>query len=123
MRKAMKQMPMLLYPALLAACQSVPAAEPATATVPPLPGQQLAQASCSSCHAITLYGHSPNPNAPPFGAIANQDGLTRDTLTTWLRGAHNYPRDMDFYLRERDADALVDYLLTLRRADYRRPSD
>ncbi len=122
MDKAGWQLLLLLGAALLAACQSLTSPEPAT-TVPPSRGQELAQVSCSSCHAITLYGHSPNPNAPPFGAIANQEGLTRETLATWLRDAHNYPMEMDFYLAEPEANELVGYLLTLRRPDYRRPPD
>lgn len=106
----------------LAACQGLPPAEPAASTAAP-PGQALAQASCSSCHAIALYGSSPNPNAPPFGAIANQEGLTADTLSYWLRGAHNYPSEMDFSLDERRVDQLVAYMLTLRTPNYRRPPD
>lgn len=122
MIKAGRQLLLFLGTVLLGACQSLTPPRAAT-TVPPSRGQELAQVSCSSCHAITLYGHSPNPNAPPFGAIANQEGLTRETLTTWLRDAHNYPMEMDFYLAESDANGLVDYLLALRRADYRRPPD
>lgn len=105
----------------LAACQGLPSAEPAAAPIPP--GQAFAQASCSGCHAIGLYGSSPNPNAPPFGAIANQEGLTAETLSYWLRGAHNYPSEMDFSLDERRVDALVAYMLTLRVPNYRRPPD
>lgn len=122
MTKAGRQLLLLLGAELLGACQSLTPPGAAT-TVPSSRGQELAQVSCSSCHAITLYGHSPNPNAPPFGAIANQEGLTRETLATWLRDAHNYPIEMDFYLAESDANGLVDYLLALRRADYRRPPD
>jgi hypothetical protein len=69
------------------------------------------------------YGTSSNPNAPPFGAIANQEGLTAETLSVWLRGAHNYPSEMDFALVERDVEALVAYLLSLRDPNYRRPPD
>lgn len=108
----------------LASCQSVPSAAPAAGTsATALPGQAFAQASCSSCHAVGRFGSSPNPNAPPFPAIANQEGLTAETLSTWLRGAHNYPSEMDFYLSARQADDLVAYMLTLRDPNYRRPPD
>lgn len=109
----------LLLP--LAACQTLPA-EPA-ATPAAQPGLAFAQTSCGGCHAIGLYGSSANPNAPPFGAIANQAGLTAETLSTWLRGAHNYPSEMNFFLNDREADALVAYMLTLRTPAYRRPAD
>lgn len=122
MEKPFTPLRLLCLPLLLAACQNLPSAEPARSTVPS-PGQAFAQASCSGCHAIGLYGSSPNPNAPPFGAIANQEGVTEETLSTWLRGAHNYLREMDFYLNERDVDALVAYLLSLRDPNYRRPPD
>lgn len=117
-----KSLRLLFLPLLLAACQNLPSAA-ATPAAPPPPGQALAQASCGGCHAVGLYGTSANPNAPPFGAIANQEGLTAETLTYWLRGAHNYPREMDFYLGEREVDALVAYMLTLRDPNYRRPPD
>jgi mono/diheme cytochrome c family protein len=106
---------------LLAACQNLPPAEPAAATTHP--GQAFAQSSCGGCHAVGRYGSSSNPNAPPFPAIANQEGLTEETLSSWLRGAHNYPSEMNFYLVEREVDALVAYMLSLRDPNYRRPPD
>jgi mono/diheme cytochrome c family protein len=109
-------------PILLGACQSLPSG-PTSSRTAAMPGQAFAQTSCSGCHAIGPYGSSPNPNAPPFGAIANQEGLTAETLSYWLRGAHNYPSEMDFYLSERQADDLVRYMMALRSPHYRRPSD
>ena len=110
----------------LVACQSVPPGPPAPA--PPLPaaaqpGLAFAQATCGSCHEVGRSGHSSNPNSPPFMAIVNQDGLTEDTLTTWLRGAHNYPSEMDFYLTDAQVRELVAYMLTLRDPTYRRAPD
>lgn len=107
---------------LVAACQNLPPATPAPASAPP-GGEALAQASCGSCHAVGRVGSSSNPNAPPFAAIVNQEGLTAETLSTWLRGAHNYPSEMNFYLRAPEADALVAYMLTLRDPNYVRPPD
>ena len=79
----------------------------------------FAQAACGGCHAVERYGASPNPDSPPFAAIANQPGLTRDTLGTWLRDAHNYPEEMEFYLEGPEVDRLVDHMLTLRDPNYR----
>ena len=53
-----------------------------------------------------------------FPAIANREGVTEETLSTWLRGAHNYPETMDFELRDAEVDQVVDYMLTLQRDDY-----
>lgn len=122
MEKPCKQLRLLCLPLLLTSCQNLPAAQSAP-SIGRDQGQAFAQASCAGCHAIGLYGSSSNPNAPPFGAIANQEGVTEETLSTWLRGAHNYPSEMNFYLNEPQVDALVAYLLSLRDPNYRRPPD
>ena len=95
-----------------AACQHQPARETADDLA-------FAQAACGGCHAVERYGASPNPDSPPFAAIANEPGLTRETLATWLRDAHNYPEEMEFYLEGPEVERLVDYMLTLRDPDYR----
>lgn len=55
--------------------------------------------------------------------IVNQEGLTAQTLATWLKGAHNYPREMDFALKQHEVDTLVGYMITLRDPNYRRSPD
>ena len=117
-----KPLRLLFLPLLLAACQQHPLVDSAPSAFSSQ-GRAFAQASCASCHAIGPEGSSSNPNAPPFPAIVNQEGATAETLSTWLRGAHNYPREMDFQLREPEVDALLAYLLTLRDPNYRRPPD
>ena len=107
---------------LFAASQTVSSAQPARSTAVAR-GRAFARATCSGCHETGLYGSSPNPNSPPFGAIANQEGVTAETLTYWLRSAHNYPMEMNFLLRDREVDALVAYFLSLRVRHYRRPAD
>lgn len=96
----------------LAACQHRPAAEAGE-------NLALAQAACGGCHAVERNELSPNPDSPSFAAIVNQEGLTRATLATWLRDAHNYPEEMDFYLDEPEVEALIDHMLTLRDPGYR----
>lgn len=118
----------LLYLALpLSACQSVPSDAPVapapTATSAASPGQAFAETTCGGCHAVGRSGHSSVSTAPTFMAIVNQEGLTEQTLTTWLRGAHNYPSEMDLYLNDAQVDQLVAYMLTLRDPNYRRPPD
>lgn len=105
----------------LTASQILPAAAPRSAPISR--GHALAQARCSGCHETGLYGSSSNPNAPPFGAIANHDGVTARTLSEWLRSAHNYPIEMDFYLGQSEVDGLVAYFMSLRVRHYRRPAD
>lgn len=78
------------------------------------------QAACGGCHAVEAPGTSPNPASPPFADIANREGLTRETLVTWLTDAHNYPEDMDFDLDPPQVEQIADHILTLRRAGYER---
>lgn len=85
-------------------------------------GRAIAERSCSSCHAIEP-GRFSYSEAPSFPVIANQEGLTAETLSVWLKRAHNYPREMDFYLQEQQVDALVAYILTLQDPNFRRPPD
>ncbi len=120
----MKRLGLICLTLPLAACQSLsPASSSSTATPTVAQGQAFAESSCGGCHAVGRYGASSNRNAPPFPAIANQEGLTAETLSHWLNGAHNYPEEMDFQLYERQVDALVAYMLTLRDPNYRRPPD
>ena len=122
MIKSLKPLHLLGLTLLFAACQNVPPAEPPSAAIP-APGQALAEAKCGGCHAVGRYGRSSYSSALPFPAIVNQEGVTAETLSFWLRGAHNYPREMDFNLREPEVDALVAYMLTLKDPNYRRPPD
>jgi mono/diheme cytochrome c family protein len=108
---------LLSLAAAATACQPLP---------PTMSAQQaeslaFAQGACGGCHAVGRYDASPNPDAPPFASIVNQEGLTAETLSFWLREAHNYPEEMDFYLEANEVDALVAYMLTLRDPDYRPP--
>jgi len=120
--KPFKPLYLLCLPLVLIACQNLQSPEPAPSAAP-IRGQALAQTACGGCHAVGRYGRSSNSNSPPFPAIVNQEGLTPETLSTWLRGAHNCPTEMDFTLGEREVDELVAYMLTLRDPNYRRPPD
>jgi mono/diheme cytochrome c family protein len=102
-----------------AACQPLSPAGEITAET--RPGLAFAKASCGGCHAIDRRSVSPNPNALPFAAIVNQEGLTGNTLAAWLRNAHNYPDEMKFSLDGHKVDDLVAYMLTLRDPNYRPP--
>ena len=108
---------------LAAASYALPAAEPARPHVPAPSGLAFAQASCGSCHAVGRVGSSRHSSAPPFAVIVNQEGLTAQTLALWLKGAHNYPREMDFALKQHEVDTLVSYMITLRDPNYRRSPD
>lgn len=116
----MKRIALLCLALGAMACQPLPSAAPAL-SASPAEGLAFAQASCGGCHAVGRYGASPNPDSPPFARIVNQDSLTAQSLSTWLRDAHNYPQEMEFALEGSKVDDLVAYMLTLRDANYRPP--
>ena len=77
-------------------------------------------ASCGACHAVDSSSSlSPNPAAPTFPSIVNKEGLTTETLSVWLRDAHNYPNEMQFELEPGKVEDLVAYMLTLKDPYYR----
>lgn len=116
----MKPLSFLCLPLLVAACQEVQPVEPASSPLA-AQGKAFAQASCSGCHAIER-GRSYS-SAPSFPVIVNQEGVSADTLSVWLKGAHNYPQEMDFWLQDAEVNALVAYMLTLRDPNFQRPPD
>tara|TARA_A100001391_G_scaffold114330_2_gene77219 strand:- start:36873 stop:37244 length:372 start_codon:yes stop_codon:yes gene_type:complete len=113
---------LIALPLLLGACQTVPDEQAdAAAPITSADAHALAQAACGGCHSVERYGLSPNPKSPEFPTIANARGLSVATLTNWLRNAHNYPEEMDFYLEDDEVSALVSYILSLRDEDYQPP--
>ncbi|RVT38678.1 c-type cytochrome [Sphingobium algorifonticola] len=83
-------------------------------------GRAFAQSHCSACHAVVADHFSPNPDAPPFENVVDEEGLTRETLTWWLRHSHNFPEIMNFEIADHEVDALAAYMLTLRQPGTRR---
>ncbi len=106
------------FATLITGCQTGPAARQALAQ-PPANPPAFVEAACGGCHAVEPPFLSPNPASPSFAAIANREGLTEGTLAAWLIDAHNYPEQMDFDLTRPQAEQIADYMITLRRQDYR----
>jgi mono/diheme cytochrome c family protein len=119
--KALQFVCLVALATVASGCQLPPSNRPPASAPPAAAGLALAQASCGGCHAVGRYGASPNASAPPFAGVVNQPGLTAETLSSWLRDAHNYPEEMEFYLEGREVDELVAYMITLRDTNYRSP--
>ena len=121
----MKHTPRLIIVASLlatSACSYTEAAPAAASdSLPQANHDTLAfvQAACGGCHAVETGYLSPNPQAPRWVDIANRDGLSEETLASWLYDAHNYPEMMDFDLDRARAEEIANYMLTLRSSDYR----
>jgi mono/diheme cytochrome c family protein len=104
---------------LLGGCQVHQPAGPSSST-PQARGHAFAQATCAACHGVERHSTlSPNPQAPSFPTIVNRQGLTAETLASWLRDAHNYPDEMEIKLDPASVNDLTAYMLTLRDPDYR----
>ena len=108
--------------ATLGACQPAAPVASTPAPVDLAAAQRLAQSKCGGCHSVDAYGLSPNPASPAFAEIANRPGLSGVTLATWLRDAHNYPQEMDFWLEGDEVALLAAHITSLRRAGYQPPN-
>jgi mono/diheme cytochrome c family protein len=75
-------------------------------------GENLAERWCSQCHAVKPNQVSTNPKAPPFLEVAARPSSTDYTLRVFLNIQHiEMP---NFILKPDDADALVDYILSMK---------
>ena len=80
----------------------------------PEAGRRLAQAQCSSCHAVGPgHAESPTADAPPFPAVAQMPSSTRLALHSFLRTPH--PPMPDIVLTGPQLDDLAAYILSLQR--------
>lgn len=77
-------------------------------------GLAFAQAHCAACHGVAKGQLSTVPAAPTFEEVVNKPGLTRETLTAFLRDSHNYPDIMNFEIAPESLDSLSAYMMTLR---------
>jgi len=76
-------------------------------------GHRLAQAWCQTCHAVEPGMAGLFDTAPSFEAIANRGGTTALSLKVFLKTSHqNMP---NLIVAPDQADALVGYILSLRR--------
>ncbi len=116
----------ILMLASLATCAFAVTRGPATPTLSAEANDQrlverglgFAQRHCAACHAVESGG-SPNPQAPPFEAVINQQGLSAETLKPWLRNSHDFPAMMNFAIDPEKIDELAAYMLTLKDPAYR----
>ncbi|MCU0889470.1 MAG: cytochrome c [Rubritepida sp.] len=98
--------------ALLAALPSLAAAQ----AIPPMAGEggRIAQQWCANCHAVAPGMTPPTGDAvASFPAIAALRSTTEMSLRVFLQTPHaNMP---NFQLSRAETDALVAYILSLRR--------
>lgn len=96
---------------LIAALVLLPTA--AIAQTPTI-GAAMAERWCMGCHVVEPGAFSdPNSRVPTFSAIASRPGTTAASLDRYLSAGHT--RMPDFALTRTERDALVSYILSLRR--------
>ena len=80
----------------------------------PTIGAAMAERWCMGCHVVEAGAFSdPNSRVPTFSAIASRPGTTAASLNRYLSVGHT--RMPDFALTRTERDALVGYILSLRR--------
>lgn len=77
-------------------------------------GRKLAEAWCSTCHAIDTSGaRAQTTTAPDFVAVANMPSTTELSLKVFLQSSH--PTMPNVILTAEQRGDLVNYILSLRR--------
>jgi cytochrome c2 len=105
----MKCFKRLLIIVSLALASSVQAQEMGDA----VSGLDYAEAVCAECHAVKKGQRtSPHERAPAFELVANSRGMTEMALRVWFQSPH--PSMPNLVLREKTADDLVAYIMSLR---------
>jgi cytochrome c len=75
-------------------------------------GHSLAQAWCSSCHAVEKFAIPLEQRAPAFTAIAAMKSMTPLAIRVFLQSSHE-PMP-NFILKKQDIDDLTAYITSLK---------
>lgn len=99
---------------LLAACAT---SDEESATAPANRGAAIAEANCSSCHAVGRSGDSPAPEAPPFRRLSQHYRVAdlQEALGEGISVGH--PAMPQFAFAPEDVDALILYLESIQDAE------
>ncbi|WP_395647091.1 c-type cytochrome [Terricaulis sp.] len=84
-------------------------------------GREIATSQCGSCHAVGLADASPRPGAPPLRSVLERydSAALTGNLMIGVRVGH---LDMPlFEMGPRGADALVEYLYSIRSTNQQVP--
>ncbi len=76
-------------------------------------GARLAAEECAACHAVVADDFlSPDPDAPPFAAVALEPGMGRTALLVWFRSSH--PSMPMLQLSVTEEHDLIAHILSLK---------
>jgi mono/diheme cytochrome c family protein len=106
---------------LAAALTALPASAPSASETSVQRGRELAEARCSSCHAVGATGESPNPASPPFRSLGRRYPLA-NLEEAFAEGAYVGHAEMpSFTFDALQVSDLVDYLNALNRPAKAKP--
>jgi mono/diheme cytochrome c family protein len=92
---------------------SIALAQPAHAQGDAKSGRDYAEAVCAECHAVKKGERvSPHERAPAFQLVANTRGMSEMALRVWFQSPH--PSMPNLTLRDRTADDLIAYIMSLK---------
>lgn len=101
------------YAVAAAVLSAAPASLSAQETGDARQGLRFAREACAACHAVERrQPSSPNPQAPPFEAIANTRGMTGMALYAFLQTSH--PTMPNLILEADEIANVVAYILSLK---------
>jgi len=76
-------------------------------------GLEYADAVCAECHAVKKGERvSPHERAPAFELVANARGMSEMALRVWFQSPH--PSMPNLMLKEKTADDLITYIMSLK---------
>lgn len=80
----------------------------------PVAGKAMAQKWCSSCHVVDpAQSGTAQSDVPSFQAIANQEGMTAETIASFITSPH--PPMPDLNLARDQISDLVAYIQSLKK--------
>jgi mono/diheme cytochrome c family protein len=79
------------------------------------PGRRVAMEICGPCHRVFEGQPAAVENVPSFIAIANMPSTTALSLRVFLQSSRHTTRMPNFIISRSDADAVIDYILSLKR--------
>lgn len=77
-------------------------------------GRMIAASQCASCHAVGRYDESPRSDAPPLRSVLERYDASALTGHMMMGVRVGHPDMPLFHMGPHGADALVEYLYSIR---------
>ncbi len=84
-------------------------------------GREIAASQCGSCRAVGLRDASPQAEAPPLRSVLGRCDSSALSANLMMGAPVGHPDLPLFHMGPRGADALVEYLFSIRSPDHQTP--